>query len=80
MFFFGFGAQEVIGLESEGVGEFFLQGQLPAERMNFCSSWSPIIFVEEVNILCFEGIGMVHKAFAEQPYRLGVLGESVEEL
>ncbi len=73
-------AQEVIGLEGEGVGEISFEGQLPAERMNFCGSRSPIIFVEEVNILCFEGIFVIHEAFAEQPNRLGVVGESFEEL
>ena len=73
-------AQEVIGLEGEGVGEFSLQRQLPAERMNFCSSRIPIFFFEEVNIFCFEGVGMIYEAFAEQPNRLGVVGESFEEL
>lgn len=79
-FYFGFGSQQVIGLEGEGVGEISFQGQLPAERMDFRSSGIPILFVEEVNIFCFEGVLVIYEAFAEQPYRLGVSGESVEEL
>ena len=79
-FYFGLGAQEVVGLESQGVGEISFQGQLPAERMDFRGLRIPIIFVEEVNIFSFEGVLVIYEAFAEQPYRLGVSGESVEEL